>query len=491
MGAGGGGGAGAAGGGNNGGSIIDACWNGGDGLPNDNSVFIQAAIAPGTFSSSQNGGSSGCTAGGGGGGGGGFGTGSSGDGGAGGQAGAGHVNTGSGDGGKAGRSAASLTYLNQGSIPTNDAEGGDGDGWIRFKVFYEGSQVNNSGGGGGSGARIDFTITGDDIQSSVTVGVGSRGAAGPGAAPTAAGDGTDGYVRVAAFPVIEGGRQILGYTSPAGRVYDVPGFGTANEDWSDADTGSTATKADVWHSASEGIKMITPATGTFTALPSHSTVPTGHPTNNYFRFYGDGDRFLRIGPLDLSSADKLIFNIIKGTGNNGGQPPEEPLELKFNTAADSDTYQDIQQIATPSDGANGAWFTSEVTLDENNPARRNGVYLLVKQSRPSNAGDNSTGSEDNWGFGQFGIEYGEVTANVFIPSINAYLPGNEGACGPDTGVNLIRKTVSAKESNIRFEDGTFALSSSTPISVSVSAQPQENMALITRYHRAKYLIKAF
>ena len=491
MGAGGGGGAGAAGGGNNGGSIIDACWNGGNGLPNDNSVFIQAAIAPGSFTTSQNGGSSGCTAGGGGGGGGGFGTGSSGDGGAGGQAGAGHVNTGSGDGGKAGRSAGSLTYLNSGSIPTNDAEGGDGDGWIRFKVFYEGSQINESGGGGGAGARVNFTVTGDDIQSTVTVGVGSRGAAGAGAAPTPAGDGTDGYVAVAAYPVVEGGRQILGYTSPAGRVYDVPGFGTANEDWSDADTGSTASKADVWHSASEDIKMITPATGTFPALANHSTVPTGHPTNNYFRFSGDGDRFLRIGPLDLSAANKMVFNIIRGTGSNGGQPPEEPLELKFNTSADSDTYQDIQQIATPSDGANGAWFTSEVTLDENHPARRNGVYLLVKQARPSNAGDNSNATEDNWGFGQFGIEYGEVTQNVFIPSIDAYLPGNEGACGPDTGVNLIRKTVTAKESNIRFNDGTFALSSSTPISVSVSAQPQENIALITRYHRAKYLIKAF
>ena len=490
MGAGGGGGAGAAGGGNNGGSIIDACWNGGNGLPNQNSVFIQAAIAPGGTSGGT-GGSSGCTAGGGGGGGGGFGTGSAGDGGAGGQAGAGHVNTGSGDGGEAGRSAGSLSYLNAGSIPANDAEGGDGDGWIRFKVFYEGSQINESGGGGGAGARVNFTITGDDIQSTVTVGVGSRGAAGAGAAPTPAGDGTDGYVAVAAYPVVEGGRQILGYTSPAGRVYDVPGFGTANEDWSDADTGSTASKADVWHSASEDIKMITPATGTFPALANHSTVPTGHPTNNYFRFSGGGDRFLRIGPLDLSAANKMVFNIIRGTGSNGGQPPEEPLELKFNTSADSDTYQDIQQIATPSDGANGAWFTSEVTLDENNPARRSGVYLLVKQARPSNAGDNSNATEDNWGFGQFGIEYGEVTQNVFIPSIDAYLPGNEGACGPDTGVNLIRKTVTAKESNIRFNDGTFALSSSTPVSVSVSAQPQENIALITRYHRAKYLIKAF
>ena len=237
--------------------------------------------------------------------------------------------------------------------------------------------------------------------------------------------------------------------------------------------------------------MITPATGTFPALASHSTVPTGHPTNNYFRFYGDGDRFLRIGPLDLSAAEKIVFNIIKGTGSNGGQAPEEPLELKWNSAADSDTYQDIQQIATPSDGANGAWFTTEVTLDENNPARKNGVYLLIKQSRPANAGDNTTATQDNWGIGQFGILYGPVTANVFVPSIDAFLPGNEGACGPDTGVDLIRKTVSAKESNIRFNDGTFSLSSSTPISVSVSAQPQENLPLITRYHRAKYLIKAF
>ena len=489
--AGGGGGAGAAGGGNNGGSIIDACWNGGDGQPNDNGVFKQAAIAPGLFDPAQNGTSSGCTAGGGGGGGGGGGQNAAGFGGQGGQAGAGHVNTGSGTGGKAGRSAGSLTYLNAGSIPDNDTEGSDGNGWIRFKVFYEGSQLNETGGGGGSGARIDLVVTGDDIQSSVSVSVGSKGSAGAGAAPTAAGDGEDGYVRVAAFPVIEGGRQILGYTVPAGRVYDVPGYTTATEDWADVSTGSTGNKADVWHSSSEDIKMITPATGTFPALASHSTVPTGHPTNNYFRFYGDGDRFLRIGPLDLSAAEKLVFNIIKGTGSNGGQAPEEPLELKWNSAADSDTYQDIQQIATPSDGSNGQWFTTEVTLDENNPVRKNGVYLLIKQSRPANAGDNTTATQDNWGIGQFGILYGPVTANVFVPSIDAFLPGNEGVCGPDTGVNLIRKTVSAKESNIRFNDGTFSLSSSTPISVSVSAQPQENLPLITRYHRAKYLIKAF
>ena len=491
LGAGGGGGAGGAGGGHNGGSYIDACWNGGNGLPSDNLYYSAPAIAPSGFAGNMNGQEKGCTAGGGGGGGGGFGSGGQGDGGTGGEGGSGHSITGSGKGGKAGRSAASESYTNISSV--QEGEGGDGDGWIRFKVFYEGSATKETGGGGGAGARINFNIIGDEdeIRSAVSVTVGSPGNAGSGGAPTAAGAGQAGQVRIKALPVIEGGRQILGYTLPAGRVYDVPGYNTASEDWEDAATGSTAGKADIWHSSSERVKMISPATGTFPALPNHSTVPTNHPTNNYFRFYGEGDRWIRMGPLNLAAAEKLIFNIIKGTGSNGGQAPEEPLELKWNADSASDTYTDIQQIATPSDGASGAWFKTVVNLDDNHPARRGGVYLLIKQSRPANAGDNTEDSGDNWGIGQFGIEYGEVTQNVFVPSIDAYLPGNEGECGPDTGVDLIKKTVSAKESNIRFTEGTFKLSSSTPLAVSVSARPEDNILLVTKYHRAKYLIKAF
>ena len=117
------------------------------------------------------------------------------------------------------------------------------------------------------------------------------------------------------------------------------------------------------------------------------------------------------------------------------------------------------------------------------------MYIL--QSRPSESGDNATDSEDTWGLGSFGIVYGEVTERVFVPSISAYLPSNTGTCGPDSGVDVIRKTITAAETNIRFTDGTFTLSSATPISVSVTANPQETIPLITRYHRAKYLIKAF
>ena len=493
MGAGGGGGAGGAGGGFNGGSIVDACWNGGNGEPNPNGVYIHPAIAPGGLNSAQqNGKAEGCTSGGGGGGGGGFGLAGTGTGGAGGQAGFGHVNTRSDDGGQAGRSAASTTFLNSGSIPANPSEGSDGNGWIKFKVFYEGQEVNETGGGGGAGARVNFTVIGDDIQSNVSVSVGSKGSAGAGAAPTAAGSGQDGYVSVGAYPLQEGGRQILGYTTPAGRVYDVPEYNTASEDWEDVATGSTGAKADIWHSASEDIKMITPATGTFPALANHSTVPTGHPTSNYFRFYGEGTRFIRLGPLDLSAADQLIFNIIKGTGSNGGQTPDEPLVCLWNSSADSTTNALLEEIASTdsnADGANGQWFKKVINLDEASPVRRNGVYLLIQQTRADGVGNTPTG--DNWGFGEFAVVYGEVTTKVFVPSIDAYLPGNEGTCGPDTGVNLIRKTVTAKESNIRFTDGTFTMSSSTPLAVTVTAQPQQNIPLLTRYHRAKYLIKAF
>ena len=489
MGAGGGGGAGGAGGGYNGAGHTDACWNGGNGEGPAASLYTNTAITSSNYDSNQVGGQSGCTAGGGGGGGAGFGPNSTGSGGEGGVGGASHGNTGSGTGGKAGRSAGSTTYLES----ISESEGGEGDGYVQFKVYYTGNTVKESGGGGGSGAKVIFNIIGDDIQSTISITRGkSGGAPGQGGAPVAAESGHHGYVKVTARPLQEGGRQILGYTSPAGRVYEVPGYNTANEDWADVGTGSTGSKADIWHSASDDIKMITPATGTFAALANHSTVPTGHPTSNYFRFAGDGDRWLRMGPLDLRSAEQLIFKVIKGTGSNGGDAPEEALELLYNTDPESSTNSAIQQIATTSEGVNGNWFTSVINLDDSHPARSNGVYLYVKQSRPASViPDNDTKLADNWGIAQFGIIYGPVTERVFVPSISAYLPGNTGACGPDGGVDLIRKTVTANETNIRFTDGTFTLSSATPISVSVTAVPQETIPLITRYHRAKYLIKAF
>ncbi len=70
------------------------------------------------------------------------------------------------------------------------------------------------------------------------------------------------------------------------------------------------------------------------------------------------------------------------------------------------------------------------------------------------------------------------------------MPGNEGTCGPDDGIDVVRRVVTAKDSNIRFTDGSLILSTSTPVSVNGTAQVQEVLPLITKYHRSKYLIKA-
>jgi len=115
------------------------------------------------------------------------------------------------------------------------------------------------------------------------------------------------------------------------------------------------------------------------------------------------------------------------------------------------------------------------------------VYLYIQQDRPSG----SVKEDDDWGLGEFGIVYGEVSNRVFTPAANATLPGNEGTCGPNSGIDVVRKTITAADSNIRFDPGTLTLSTSTPISVTATAEVEDTIPLITRYHRAKYLIKAF
>ena len=198
-----------------------------------------------------------------------------------------------------------------------------------------------------------------------------------------------------------------------------------------------------------------------------------------------------MGGFNLSSAEELVFYIIKGDGTNGGDTPEEDLALyyKLNIESPNDTL--VQVIASITETDQG-WKKYTYTINDNDPIKQDSVMLILRQVRPSNSGsDWDDDGADVWGLAEFGIRYGEVTAQVFTPSTNSEIPGNTGTCGPDSGIDVVRKTVSAAQSNIRFTDGTFALSSSTPISISATATPQENIPLVTRYHRAKYLIKAF
>ena len=50
--------------------------------------------------------------------------------------------------------------------------------------------------------------------------------------------------------------------------------------------------------------------------------------------------------------------------------------------------------------------------------------------------------------------------SVFTPSVDATLPSNLDCESPDSGIDVIRSTVSARQENMRFTDGNFQLSSS-------------------------------
>lgn len=292
--------------------------------------------------------------------------------------------------------------------------------------------------------------------------------------------GEEGYIKVVANAIIPGAETVLDYTTPAGRVYDVPGY-PDSPTW--PATGGTLGGA-VWHSSSEDVNIFPAGAGTNNAdgFVAASTQATKHVL-----FRGTDDRWIQIGPLNMKSAEKLVFNVIKGNGSNGGESPDGGQDLQLFYKTDPDpaiTPSLIQQIAPTSVSASG-WTEYEIDLDESHPARKSVVYLYVMQDRQGNQDD------DDWGLAEFGIVYGEVSNRVFTPASNSTLPGNNGTCGPNSGIDVVRKTITAAQSNIRFDQGTLTLSTSTPISVTGTATVEDVIPLITRYHRAKYLIKAF
>lgn len=480
AGAGGGGGGGGTGGGDNNGSapggVIDPCWTGGSGLGPTSSLYAGGTIG---FSTGGAGGSKGCTSGGGGGGGGGAGPAGGGNGGTGGNAGAGHVNTGSGSGGNAGRSAVNTTYVSNYS----ESSGSSGDGYIRFTISTSTQVTNASGGGGGAGAAISFKYFGSGIETAWAISVGGGGNNGSGGG----GDGGAGYVVVRAYGTIPGDEPVVGITEASGRVWDVPGF---PDSYSITGLPSTIGGA-IWHSSSEGVEVQGHVGDNFS---SASSITSGL-SNRYIRFSGNNtSRFLQIGPLNLQNAEEIVFGVIKGNGSNGGDPPEESLNLYLRNSLDSPTESLVQAIATPT-VSSALWNNYSIELDPESDVRASSsVYLVIRQTRPEGSGDNDDvpggTTNDNWGLALFGVRYGQFTQRIFVPTLNATLPGNTGTCGPDDGIDVVRRTVTAADTNIRFTDGTLNLSTSTPISVTGTARVQEILPLTTKYHRCRYLIKA-
>jgi hypothetical protein len=77
--------------------------------------------------------------------------------------------------------------------------------------------------------------------------------------------------------------------------------------------------------------------------------------------------------------------------------------------------------------------------------------------------------------------YDEVTTKTFVPS-----DGNT-----ISDVDFLDYDIGVVQAGLAAEDGNFLMSSSTPISTTALVVPENNIPLITKYHRVKYLIKAY
>ena len=329
--------------------------------------------------------------------------------------------------------------------------------------------------------RVD---TDDDIKTAFAVNVGSGGNGGSGGGS----NGTGGRIKVSCYGQLPGDDNVVGISEAAGRYWDVPDFPASGYLISGNPQGGTL--GAIWHSSSNGVNVVG-STGSNFPLANNIS---NNLSNRNIRFSGEGNRFLQIGPLNLTNVDQITMGIIKGNGSNGGDTPEEDLVIFWKPSLDATSETPLQAIAQAGTISASGWVNYSVPLDENSDAKENGIYLIVRQTRPDNSGDNddpALGDEnDNWGLALFGLRYATYTDRVFIPTLDATLPSNEGDCGPEDGIDVVKRIVTANESNIRFTDGTFKLSASTPVSVTGTAQVQTTLPLVTKYHRSKYLIKA-
>ena len=478
LGAGGGGGGGGSGGGYNGSGTTDGCYAGGNNQGAAANLNGQTTALDFTFGS--NGTTGNCTAGGGGGGGGGCGIGGQANGGVGGQAGQGHNGNGGGTGGARGRSAYRTDYCNAswGTAGNGGAPGSSGgDGYVQIRVQDETENDGRLGGGGGQGAHLLMAIA--NTNTSITCGLQSAGAnGGDGSA-----NGSVGYVKAEYRGTIPGEDVEGNLSNPSGGYYECDASGVP---------GGSRIDSNIWKSSSANgdskevlLKPVVPGNGTGSAGKFQmSTSANGDPprygtrATRYLPFAGEGTREYVIGPLDLSNAEKIQWSVIRGTGLNGGDAPEEDLLLYYRIVGSSTV--NLLGVVKSSTGGDSTWSEQDVNIPSNSNARNTAVELILSQNRVLTQDDNANLTVDNYGVSAMTIFYGEVTERVFTPT-----DGTE-ICD----IDFVDRTVNVVESGISADEGTFTMSSSTPITVTSEAIPENNIPLITKYHRVKYLIKA-
>ena len=484
AGAGGGGGGGGSGGGYNGGGTTDGCYPGGDAQGPAQSLIATAGVLD--FANGGSGSQGGCSAGGGGGGGSACGIINVTPGGVGGQAGVGHNGNGGGTGGREGISAYRTTYWGGGNVSA-DSNGSlpTEKGYVKIQYSNVTTYYDNVGGGGGQGATITITFT--QVSTPVTVNLQSAGQGG--------GDGTNGaggriYVR---YFGQEQGTTVPGDTTdPTGKYYECDSAGNP--------TGA-ALDGNVWLSSTDpNIKQrgFGPGTGSSGGFAGGQLIPNNaaNKITQYIEFTGGavdslGKRQLEVGQFNLSGAIAVRFHVIRGSNQNGGENPDQALNVFYKKGSSNNTTL-FSQILLAANNVPG-WQAVDIPIAEGDSMRDNNITLILEQDRGPVYQTAST-TADNYGLGAITFFYAPELQNTFISTGGATLQGNLDSGGnpinSDDGIDQVRREVSAVGAALIVSDGEFTMSSSTPVTTTAAVSAENDIPLITKYHRVKYLIKA-
>ena len=482
AGAGGGGGGGGSGGGNNGGGTVDGCYPGGDAAGPAQALIATSGVLD--VANGGNGSSGGCSAGGGGGGGSACGIINATPGGVGGQAGVGHNGNGGGTGGRRGISAYRTTYWSGGVSESADGALPTEAGYVKIQFSNVTTYYDNTGGGGGQGGNCTISFSG--VTTNVTVNLQDRGLGGG-----TAGDGAGGNIYVRYFGQEEGTTLPGDITVPTGVYYECDTNG---------DPQGTAFDADVWLSSTDpGIKQrqFGIGTGNNTGF-SGSVIPfnTNQKIQRYIEFTGSasdagGKRQLEVGTFNFTNVNAIRFTVIRGSNQNGGENPDQALNIFYKRGA-SNNVTLFSQILLAAN-VDPAWQEVTIPIAEGDAFRANEITLIIEQDRGP-VYQTATSTDDNYGLAAITTFFAATTTNTFISTGGATLTGNVdlggNAINSDDGIDQVRREVSAVGAALTVGDGTFTMSSSTPITTTATVTAENNIPLITKYHRVKYLIKA-
>ena len=489
AGAAGGGGGGGSGGGFNGGSTTDGCYPGGDATGPAQALIATSGVLD--VANGGNGSPGGCTAGGGGGGGSSCGIITQASGGIGGQAGIGHNGNGGGGGGARGVSAYRTTFWSGAVTESADGSLPTVGGYVKISLTRTSTFYDNVGGAGGQGGSATILLPG--INTNVVAnlqGLGQGGGVGSDAL-----DGQNGGKIYVQHYGQEEGTQVPGDTTvPTGKYYECDAAGNPLGAPFDGDVWISSTDEDIKERQFGG------GTGDDTGFSgSSSSIPfnTAGKITRYIPFTGGavdagGKRQLEIGPLNMTNVNAIRFTVIRGSNSNGGENPDQALNVFYKRGTSNNTTL-FNSVLLATSSPSSPWQVVDIPVPEGNSIRDASVTLILEQDRGP-VYQTAPESDDNYGLGGFTLFYAPRIVNTFVSTGGATLLGNldvgSQPINSDDGIDQVRREVSAVQAAMTVTDGVFTMSSSTPITTTATVTAENNIPLITKYHRVKYLIKA-